>query len=133
MAFLHGLCYTENCYACQYARLERVSDVTLGDSWGTDLPIEEQKKGISLALIQTEKGQKLLSDAGVITLEVDHEKARKANNQLYEPSHKPNEARDKFFDMLQKEKSFSLAVYSVYTKACIRQNIKALYLNLIKK
>ena len=56
MAFLHGLCYTENCYACQYARLERVSDVTLGDSWGTDLPIEEQKKGISLALIQTEKG-----------------------------------------------------------------------------
>ena len=133
MAFLHGLCYTENCYACQYARVERVSDVTLGDSWGTDLPIEEQKKGISLALIQTEKGQKLLNDAGVATLEVDHEKARKANHQLYEPSHKPNGARDKLFDMIQKGKSFSLAVYSVYTTACIRQNIKALYLNLMGK
>lgn len=133
MAFLHGVCYTDNCYSCKYARLERVSDITLGDSWGNDLPIEEQKKGISLALIQTEKGQQMLSDANVTAMEVDCEKARKANQQLNAPSHEPKETRDKFFEMIRKGKSFSTAVFSVYTKACIRQNVKALYLNVMEK
>ena len=59
-AFLTSLDYTENCYSCRYATLDRVSDITLGDSWGSELEAEEQKKGISLILCQTEKGKELL-------------------------------------------------------------------------
>ena len=54
-AFLTSLDYTENCYSCRYAALGRVSDVTIGDSWGSDRPDSEQGKGISLMLCQTNK------------------------------------------------------------------------------
>ena len=63
-AFLTSLDYTENCYSCRYATLDRVSDITLGDSWGSELSREEQKKGISLILCQTEKGVELVKSAG---------------------------------------------------------------------
>ena len=49
LAFLDGLIFTRNCYKCQYAQIERIGDLMLGDSWGSDLPKEEIKKGISLA------------------------------------------------------------------------------------
>lgn len=34
--FLDGDVYRENCYACPYARKERVSDMTIGDFWGIE-------------------------------------------------------------------------------------------------
>ena len=43
-AFLTSLDYTANCYSCQYATLSRVSDITIGDSWGSDRPDSEQKR-----------------------------------------------------------------------------------------
>ena len=43
IAFLNELSYTDNCYSCNYACIERTSDITLGDSWGTDLTTEEDK------------------------------------------------------------------------------------------
>ena len=52
-SFLESINYTENCYSCQFASLERVSDLTLGDSWGTEYK-EQEKNGISLLLAQTE-------------------------------------------------------------------------------
>lgn len=59
MAFLNGLSYTENCYSCHYAQTERAGDITIDDSWGTELS-GELSKGVSLALCQTEKGRELL-------------------------------------------------------------------------
>ena len=50
IAFLEGLDYTENCYSCAYARRERVSDLTLGDSWGTELGDEADGRDFSCAL-----------------------------------------------------------------------------------
>lgn len=82
IAFLNSICYTENCYECQYARLERSSDVTLGDSWGTNLSNEEQKRGISLILCQTKKGQELLDLAELELREVDLDCAVQYNHQL---------------------------------------------------
>ena len=43
LTFLNSTTYTENCYECNFARLERAGDITLGDSWGSELvliPIE---------------------------------------------------------------------------------------------
>ena len=53
--FLNSTSYTENCYECKYAKTERISDLTLGDSWGSRLTEDEIHKGVSLALCQTEK------------------------------------------------------------------------------
>ena len=56
ISFLTALSDTENCYSCKDAQEKRPGDITLGDSWGTELPENEWKKGISLILCQTEKG-----------------------------------------------------------------------------
>lgn len=87
--FLKGLFNTENCYECFYAKYERVGDLPLGDSWGSELDKEEQIWGISLLLLQTDKGFELI------------EKAVSSNPQLQEPSIK-SETRNIFLTKLSK-------------------------------
>lgn len=123
IAFLNSICYTENCYECQYARIERVSDITLGDSWGSNLPDSEQKKGISLILCQSEKGQALLNSTELELKEVNIEQAVHNNHQLRAPSHKPDK-RDFFMQQLEKGKKFNDVVQSCYPKTCFKQLIK---------
>lgn len=129
LAFLNGLCYTDNCYACPYARKERVSDLTLGDSWGSDLPMEEQKKGISLLLCQTEKGKALADMAALELLPVDPEKAIRSNHQLEAPSKAP-EGREAFFAGLEQGKRFNALVKKALPKACFRQDVKQTLIKL---
>lgn len=42
-----------------------LSDITLGDSWGTELS-GEVKNGVSLILCQSEKGKELIESAGCL-------------------------------------------------------------------
>lgn len=122
IAFLNSLIYTENCYSCPYARKERVSDITLGDSWGSELAVEEQKKGISLLLCQTEKGNQMLSMAGIHLEVVDMDKAIASNHQLKHPSVMPD-GRAQFFKEITRQK-FNSLVFWQFPKQCLRQNIK---------
>ena len=124
IAFLNALTYTENCYSCPYAKTERVSDVTLGDSWGSELAIDEQKNGISLILSQTEKGIELLKMANLHLETVDINKAIANNHQLEHPSFKPT-GREKFFDGL-KDHKFNSLVFQQLPKQCLRQDVKRL-------
>ena len=75
MTFLDSTSYTENCYSCKYAQLTRVSDITLGDSWGSELSEDIQSQGISLVLCQTEKGWELLNKSNLTLLPVNKERA----------------------------------------------------------
>lgn len=89
-AFLTSLSYTENCYNCKYAKIERVSDISLGDSWNSDFSNDEVKKGISLILCQTPKGRELVENSNIQLYDVDIERAVKANHQLSHPSVAPD-------------------------------------------
>ena len=130
IGFLNGLFYTENCYQCKYARISRCSDLTIGDSWGSDLESTENgPKGISLALCQTKKGEDLIQNCNLELVDVDLERAISANHQLKEPSRMP-EQREKFFSLLENEKTFKSAVTRCYPKTCIRQDIKSLLCKL---
>ena len=128
IAFLNSLTYTENCYSCQYAKISRASDLTLGDSWGSELSIEEQKKGISLVLSMTDKGSELLQMADIHLQSVDLTKAVANNHQLEHPSDLPK-GRDVFFKKLQKGK-FNRLVFQQLPKQCLRQDVKQLLLKL---
>lgn len=128
IAFLNSLTYTENCYNCQYACKERVSDLTLGDSWGSELPIDEQKKGVSLVLCQTEKGKQLLQKANIHLENVDLSKAIMNNHQLAHSSFMPKD-RDKFFNQLRTRK-FNSLVFSIFPKQCLRQDVKRLLIKM---
>ena len=123
IAFLNGLTYTENCYNCQYAQLERVSDLTLGDSWGSELTREEKKNGISLVLSQTEKGLEILGKSYVVLKTVDISQAIQNNHQLVRPSIIPNQ-RSSFFKGISNKKNFNSLVFHAYHKQCLKQNTK---------
>ena len=120
-AFLTCMDYTDNCYSCKYARLERVSDISIGDSWGSDIK-EEEKKGISLILCQTEKGIDLLEQSKMTLEAVDLERAVASNHQLKHPS-KPAIKRDKFITLLQKGKRFDLSFFMCHPKVVALKQI----------
>lgn len=56
--FLTDLCLRPSCYSCPYATIPRQGDITLGDYWGvgTAHPGIDDDRGVSLILVNTEKG-----------------------------------------------------------------------------
>lgn len=128
LAFLCGLIYTDHCYECQYATSKRVSDLTLGDSWGSDMAEDEQKKGISLILCQTEKGRQLLQAAEMQLFPVDIGQAIQHNDQLRAPSLK-TALHDRFFAKYDAN-GFTKAVFYSLPYKCVKQKIKAQLIKL---
>ena len=121
IAFLDGLSYTENCYNCQYADSSRVGDITIGDSWGSEL--SDGGKGISLILCNTPEGKELVDKSGLYLTNVDLNKAIAANPQLSSPATKPAE-REKFFDGILQKKKFNYLVMLCCKKKWLRQFVK---------
>lgn len=130
-AFLNAIDYTENCYSCKYATSNRISDITIGDSWGSELPIEEQKKGVSLILCQTEKGKMLVQESDLHLEKVDIENARSCNHQLISPSLKPD-SRSKFFQCIIRGNGFEKAVNKCAPKWHYRQLAKKIFYSIKK-
>lgn len=56
--YFSGLTMRESCANCQFTNLKRVGDLTIGDFWGLpkDSPYEKDKKGLSLLLVNSDKG-----------------------------------------------------------------------------
>ena len=131
LAFINGLTYTENCYTCRYARKERAADITLGDSWGSEIHIEEQYKGISLILCQTPKGVALAENSGLHLLPVDLNSAIQGNDQLQHPSEKPNCQR-RFFKGITAGRRFITMVARCYPKQYAKLQVKR-FLQSIRK
>lgn len=128
MSFLRGLFYTENCYNCHYAQIDRVGDLTIGDSWGTEIH-DELSKGISLVLCQTNKGKEMIDKLDFTFKPVDIKNSIEQNKQLQHPSVEPLE-REKFFKDLHNGKSFKAAVVRAYTRDVVKQEVKTILLKL---
>ena len=60
--YYSGTITRESCYHCQYASTSRVSDMTISDFWGIEkkLPSFEDALGVSMVLVNTEKGAELV-------------------------------------------------------------------------
>ena len=128
MGFLSGRFYTENCYECAYAGINRVSDITLGDSWGSDMK-DELKKGLSLILCQTEKGLELLENADLHLEDVDVEKAVSSNQQLRHPFAR-TEKTTRFFRSYQRTGKFGQSFFLIEPKRVFKQQIKYVLIKL---
>ena len=60
--FYQHIMFRPSCRKCHFANTKRPSDITIADYWGwekTDPDINKDDKGVSLILINTEKGRKL--------------------------------------------------------------------------
>lgn len=131
MDFLSSIDYTENCYSCHFARTERISDITLGDSWGTEYK-DEEKNGVSLILVQSKKGQDLLSISDLELHDVDVQNAIINNKQLSGPSLISHE-RFRFIKAINKGKSFKASTYLAIPNSIFKQRIKWVLQNLKDK
>ena len=105
-AFLEGLSYRESCYHCNYAKNQRISDITICDFWGlgTEIPFHHPYTGaISAVLINTERGQLLFNDCRELLFAEERpvREAVKGNAQLNEPTHRPGN-RDEFIKLYQR-------------------------------
>ena len=67
-AFLRGyyrrLFYRPSCYSCQFARKDRISDITIADAWNIEKINEKMNpaEGVSLILFNTEKSKEIIRD-----------------------------------------------------------------------
>ena len=101
--FFHGLYYRQSCYACRFASSDRIGDITLGDFWGIEQTESEldPQKGISLVVVNTEKGRDMLAEIEDTVVLEPHtmEEAQKENHNLNGPSRR-NSHYDRFYALL---------------------------------
>ena len=59
--FYMGWTLRKSCYKCPYTKIDRNSDITIGDYWGIQnvMPDFYDKNGISLVITHTEVGNEL--------------------------------------------------------------------------
>ena len=99
--FLDNISLRKSCYNCAFKDKYKKSDITLGDLWGVDYFEEidfEDKNGVSLLIVNTEKGKELLKaiDKNIISSEININRASEYNSAIIE-SVIENKKRDSFF------------------------------------
>lgn len=130
-AFLKGYILRPSCYSCKFKSLQRQSDFTLGDFWGSGSKwdVNTDDLGTSLVLINTKKGLEFFTTIGdEISFErVDFYDSIKGNPS-YSRSTKRPRGRDSFVRRIRKN-----CFCSEYKKIMSGSKIKALIRRLLKR
>ena len=100
--FLKSESFRNSCYYCQYARKDRIADITIGDVDNSKTnrefyPLESK----SMLLVNTEKGKELWYDVkGLFNfIPLDYEEESKVNLQLCMPSKQPTARKYLYRDL----------------------------------
>ena len=101
--FLSNLSINDSCCDCQFNKLPRVADITMGDFWGVehfDKSLDD-KKGTSIILLNSPKGEKYFDIVKQFAFikEVPLEVAIRKNPNIYSSS-KAHPKREDFFEDL---------------------------------
>lgn len=101
--FISGLANRECCYECKYAQKSRVGDLTIGDYWGIKNYHKDfdNTNGVSLILVNNEKGQEILKEADLELMKSKLDYAIEGNGILVHPSNKSS-SRDVFYKDVKK-------------------------------
>ena len=103
--FLKNYYLRESCYSCEYTTEKRQGDITLGDYWGyqESAPdfIEDDDKGISLVIINTETGQNAFKNIHkeIAFTARTMDDAKYENPVLYKPCKKPENYFSFWYDV----------------------------------
>lgn len=104
--FLKGMINRWNCSTCPYARPQRIADITLADAWQIQKinPAYDDKKGTSLVLINSPRGQELFSRVKrnmELCERIPFDEIRRYNGQINAPQ-KSHRFRKYFFQYMDK-------------------------------
>ena len=117
-AFFYGIDLRESCYQCKFAGTKRVSDLTIGDFWGSWKKYGKRfKDGISVISINSSKGMHLFSniqDYFLFVEELSQPEAISSNDNFVHAVKRPKE-RDTFYKGLVKYNQCSKRTYSART------------------
>lgn len=112
LGYHKALIYRENCYHCQYAQRNRISDLTLCDFSGVGAyaSFNYSKNNVSCILVNTEKGEELLNSikSQITLIERPMNEAYDFETQLNTP-YRPHPKRRIFVDLLAKTSDFEYA------------------------
>jgi coenzyme F420-reducing hydrogenase beta subunit len=82
--YLRDHCLRRSCYRCPFSRLPRQGDLTLADFWGVKKWPEQHRLGVSLVLINTAPGERLLDGCNTVERHpADLLRAAKDNPRLF--------------------------------------------------
>lgn len=109
--FYRHIIFRQSCGKCHYTNIQRPSDITIADFWGwekTNPNFNQDDKGVSLILVNTEKGHQLLELAknDLVIFPVKLEDCMQPNMQYPTQIHP---ARMKF-ELLYARKGFLVAM-----------------------
>lgn len=115
------------CFNCKFTSQERVGDLTISDFWGieNDNPEFEDKLGVSMVLVNSQKGRELFEKLDGQAAEADIRNAKQP--QLKNPVKKPD-GYDTFWK-IYREKGID---YTVKKYAIPKTTIKSIIYNMIK-
>lgn len=96
--FLSDVCLRPSCYNCPSKGGRSRSDITLGDYWGIQNhhPEIDDNQGVTLVMLNSEKGRNAFSGIGCRKLESTYDKALQGNPSIERSSRKPY-GRDRVF------------------------------------
>lgn len=111
-AFLRAIANRPCCYDCKFLKPYNFADITLGDFWGVDklTDIKDYNNGVSLVLLNTEKGINFFLDVQDLKL-YKIEKDVDVFKYNHKTPDKPHRNRDKFFRNLDKQKDETMLEY----------------------
>lgn len=106
-AFLNDLILRPSCYECKAKAGRSHSDITIADFWGIGHlhPEMDDNKGTTLLIINTKKGNKLLSEVDSINVIETSLNDALSFNPAYFKSAKPHRRRNYFFKKLDSSES----------------------------
>lgn len=97
-AFFYGANLRRSCYQCQFAKPERIADLTLGDYWGSWRKYGKRfHEGISVVGINSSKGRNLIKavqEDSSFFEELTKEEAHWSNDNFTHPVNCPAERQD---------------------------------------
>ena len=102
-----------SCETCKYKSFPRIADISMGDFWGLNFTEEEEKYGVSVAMVNSPKGELLLKNASenLIIETRTIQEATRGNPRILNCV-KLNPRRTEFFERLNDE-PFSKVVWSI--------------------
>lgn len=129
-----------SCENCRYKSFPRIADISMGDFWGLKYTVEEEKYGVSVALVNSRKGEALLKNASAnFVIEKRTIMDATNGNPMILSKVKLNQQRDFFFERINNE-PFSKVVWSLKnsnkmkrTYASIKDSIKKFVKKLVNE
>ena len=93
-SYVDNYALRENCFNCQYSRLQRVSDLTIADFWSfqpKSMKFYNYELGVSIIIVNTKRGQELINYIKNNIIYEERSYTECSNRNLYESQLKPKD------------------------------------------